>query len=80
MSFPMTKFMGMNLLESPLATRREIRRVRGGYMNRWLIRAEVTVPCVIHDRLSNTIYLHPELMAKLREELDANRGGIPAWD
>lgn len=80
MNFPMTKFMGMNVLESPLATRREIRRVRGGYMKRWLIRAEVTVPCVIHIGLSNTIYVHPDLMAQLEKEGYVERRGNPAWD
>jgi len=49
------------------------RRVRGGYMNRWLVR-QVTQERVIkqhaiHDRTHNRIYCHPDTLDRLVKEL-----------
>lgn len=54
--------MGVRIVTSPLAIRRVFRRVKGGYMNHWLIRVEVMEPCVLHDRVNNRFYVHPDLM------------------
>jgi hypothetical protein len=45
------------------------RRVRGGYLNRWLIR-EAGIerrpsPTAIVDRISGTIFAHPETLQRL---------------
>lgn len=62
---------GVNIQPSPLMTETvtEVRRVRGGYLNRWLIRAVVieTRPSrnVLHDRINNVMYAHPVLIAQL---------------
>lgn len=66
---------GMEVVPSLLLTETvtEERRVRGGYLNRWLIRQIVTEmrpsKKVIHDRLSNRIYCHPEILAQIKREL-----------
>ena len=59
-------FSSIPIFPSPLALSTQTRRVPGGYLNRWLIRAEVQVPCVIHDRINNRFYVHPSLMDSLK--------------
>ena len=56
-------FLGMPVHLSPLATRKGVGRVRGGYMNRWLIRAEVQVPS--YYVAGGVICMHPDLWAKV---------------
>lgn len=60
--------MGIPIIESPLAVTRVEARVRGGYLNHWLIRAFVEKPCMIHDRLNGRFYVHPSLMPALRAQ------------
>lgn len=62
------KLYGTEVMPSPLAVTRTVGRVRGGYMNRWLIRGIVETPAIFHDRLNNVLYVHPDLMAKLIQE------------
>lgn len=64
----MTTIFGIELCPSPLLVETRVGRVRGGYMNRWLIRAMVTVPSrtMIHDRVNNRYYAHPELIAEMK--------------
>jgi len=59
---------GTKLVPSPLTVTRTVGRVRGGYLNRWLIRGIVETPAIFHDRLNNVLYVHPALMAKLKQE------------
>ena len=51
---------------------REERRVRGGYMNRWLIREIVSGerPLKAAYRFGNSIYLHPDMLDELNRELE----------
>lgn len=67
----MKTIYGIEVWPSPLLTETREGRVRGGYMNRWLIRAMVTVPSrqMIHDRLNNRIFAHPELIAEMERSL-----------
>lgn len=60
---------GAKLVQSHLAVTHKVGRVRGGYLNRWLIRGIVETPAIFHDRLNNVIYVHPALMPKLKQEL-----------
>lgn len=63
--------LGITIKPSPLMveTVTEVRSVRGGYLNRWLIRAVVTETRpsrnVIHDRINNVMYAHPDLIAQM---------------
>ena len=57
---------GIRLVSNPMATRLEVRRVPGGYMNHWLIRAEVRVPCTISIPSQGIMYAHPSIIEKLR--------------
>lgn len=63
--------LGITIKPSPLMveTVTEVRRVRGGYLNRWLIRAVVTETrpsrSVFHDRLNNVMYAHPDVIAQI---------------
>lgn len=76
----MTLF-GISIIPSPLMTETVVveRRVRGGYMNRWLIRAFIpeTRPSrnFIHDRLANRIFCHPSIVDEIRRAFEV---GHPA--
>ena len=63
----MSPFSGIQVHPSPLMTERKVIRVPGGYMNHWLIRAEVEVPSrrIIHDRLNGRIYCHPAMLNEI---------------
>lgn len=65
------KIFGIQICPSPLMVEKKVMRVRGGYLNRWLIRAEVIVPRneFVHDRVSNRIYCHPDMVVKLKEAM-----------
>lgn len=67
----MKTIYGIELCPSPLMTESREGRVRGGYMNRWLIRAMVTVPSrtMIHDRVNNRVFAHPELIAEIERSV-----------
>lgn len=68
----MTLF-GLQICPSPLMTEAvtEVRRVHGGYLNRWLIRQVVTETrpsrAFIHDRVNNVVYCHPAVLAQLQK-------------
>jgi hypothetical protein len=58
--------IALKLVPHALATRRVERRVRGGYMNRWLVRAIVDEPrAYIYG---NVMFAHPDLIDRLRRE------------
>lgn len=48
----------------------EVGRVRGGYLNRWLIRAVVTKTRpsrkVIYDTIHNRLYCHPAVLQEIK--------------
>lgn len=48
---------GLPAYKSELALKRIERRVRGGYLNRWLIREVTLVPSIIVT--AHAIYVHP---------------------
>lgn len=56
----------IRIVEHSMAVKTVETRVRGGYMNRWLIRDFVEQPCAFHDRIHDVMYVHPSLMPKLR--------------
>lgn len=67
---------GMQVFTSRIlfeAMERVERRVRGGYMNRWLVRQvtheRVIKQHAIHDRSRNCIYCHPDTLPALLKEL-----------
>lgn len=59
-------FFGMRVCESVMAVRTVVRRVPGGYMNRWLIREVAVVPCIVIARSLGVMLVHPTLMPKLQ--------------
>lgn len=61
-------FFGFEVYQSELAVRKVITRVRGGYLNRWLIRAEVWAPCAFFVG-AKKMYIHPLLYKQLQEQL-----------
>jgi hypothetical protein len=69
----MTSFGGIRLVahDPTLFVERKFVRIPGGYMNRWLIRAEVIVPTrnVIHDRVNDIMYCHPEMLEEIKVAL-----------
>ncbi|WP_157979194.1 hypothetical protein [Rhodoferax ferrireducens] len=62
---------GISIHPAPLMVEEKETRIRGGYLNRWWIRAVVTVPSsnVIHDRLNNRMYCHPAVIAQMRKAM-----------
>lgn len=58
---------GMRIFENPFAVRKVTTRIRGGYMNRWLIRAQVNEPCFYIDDINNIIHCHPYLLPEIRK-------------
>lgn len=68
-------FGGIDIHPNPLMVEKKVMRVPGGYLNRWLIRAEVTVPSsnVIHDRINNRMYCHPAMMERIRQAIPATK-------
>lgn len=65
----------ISIIPSSLLVEKKVMRVPGGYMNRWLIRAEVVVPSkrMIHDLINNRIYMHPEMIKALHRVLPSGR-------
>lgn len=59
---------GVEIYPSPLMVEEKLGYIRGGYLNRWWIRAKVTVPSarVIHDRMNNRMYCHPAVIHQIR--------------
>lgn len=66
----MNSFCGIPIYPSPLLVEKKVTRVLGGYMNHWLIRAEVTVPSrkAIHDQINNRLYMHPAFIQELQRQ------------
>lgn len=67
------KLNGMDLIPAPWATTTETRRVRGGYMGRWSVLAEVQVPAVRYDPENARIFAHPSLIAGLIASAEGKR-------
>jgi len=61
---------GIQIFEHPLALKRVERRVKGGYLNRWLIREIAMVPCVMF--VGHALFVHPALMPSLRKQIEAS--------
>lgn len=69
----MLKLFGIPVIVTPAAVSRVERRVRGGYMNRWLIREVVLQPTafVYQDPLTHgpaVITMHPLLAQRMARE------------
>lgn len=64
---------------TPLLTERVERRVRGGYLGRWLVREVVERPMqvFVHDCRTNTIYCHPAMAHAVRAIVDGVNPGGP---
>lgn len=60
--------LGVKIFESPLCTTRVVKRVRGGYLNRWWIRQETNEPAVWVDHARGCLYIHPALAVELERE------------
>jgi hypothetical protein len=58
-------WQGIRIIESTSAVRLATLRVRGGYLNRWLIREQRLEPCVLMIG-TDTAIVHPTLMPTLR--------------
>ncbi len=71
----MNSLYGIPVYPAPWMTETKTTRVRGGYLNRWLIRATVTLPKqeVAHDRINHRIYAHPAVIAQLAKTLHADK-------
>lgn len=66
----MNGIYGLRIIESPLLPLKwQVKRVRGGYMNRWLIRVEVPVPEYFVNGILGAVYVHPLNMPAFREAL-----------
>lgn len=66
----MNSIYGLRIIESPLLPLKwQVKRVSGGYMNRWLIRVEVPVPEYFVSGILGAVYVHPLNMPSLREAL-----------
>jgi len=65
----MSSFLGMRLVANPLLVEKKTVRIRGGYLDRWLIRAEVMVPStkIFQNPVDGTYHCHPDLLDKIRE-------------
>lgn len=60
---------GVKLVVSPFLTKKQTGRVKGGYCNHWLIRAEVEVPVTIYIPEQNTVYLSPLAEKMLKDAM-----------
>lgn len=68
----MNSLYGLRIIESPLMPLRwQETRMRGGYMNRWLIRAQVPVVEYFVNGPLGVVYVHPLNTAKLFDALRA---------
>jgi len=72
----MRNFMGIDIFPSPMMVEKKVMRVPGGYLNRWLIRAEVMVPSssIIHDKINNRMYCHPAVLEHIRQVVPEKTG------
>ena len=59
---------GVPIRTSPYAVRTVVKRVRGGYMNRWLICVKVEEPFAYFDRALNVMICHPDILRALTKE------------
>lgn len=62
----------MQFYPSAFMTETVVTRVRGGYMNRWWIRAEVVRPVrrILIDEASGRAFCHPDVLAELRRAVE----------
>lgn len=69
----MYNLCGYRIVAHPHLTQTHVRRVRGGYLNRWWIREIVTEPYpqLLVVEATRTIYAHPEIAVLLRRALSA---------
>lgn len=66
----MNSLYGLRIIESPLLPIRwQVKRVRGGYMNRWLIRVEEPVLEYFVSEMQGAVYVHPLNMPAFREAI-----------
>jgi hypothetical protein len=66
-------FANVKILPAPHMVEKKVVRVRGGYLNRWLIRAEVIAPSnrIVFDEVTGVGYCHPEVLDKLQKAVRA---------
>lgn len=64
-------FETIELVADPTMVERSFIRVRGGYMNRWLIRVEVVKPNPNARTRNGRLYAHPDVLDRIRQELRA---------
>lgn len=62
-------FGGIELYEDPRMVVTVVRRVPGGYMNRWLIRAEVVEPSPYARIGGGKLFAHPAVIARIKSEI-----------
>lgn len=67
-------FANVQLVEDPSMVVKVVRRVRGGYMGRWLIRVEVLEPRPYARFHDGRLHAHPDVIAKIRAELHQSEG------
>ena len=69
--------VGVLLKADPTMVFKTHQRVRGGHLNRWLIRVEVLVPrpFVRVDHLEGVLYAHPDMFPAVLAQLRATGGG-----
>lgn len=67
-------FANVQLVEDPSMVVKVVKRVPGGYMNRWLIRAEVLEPRLYARFFDGRLHAHPAIIAKIKAELAAVKG------
>ena len=64
-------FKTVELVPDPHMVVRKIRRVRGGYMNRWWIRTVIIEPNPNARIHNGRLYAHPSVLDRIKQELVA---------
>lgn len=62
----------VQFVEDPGMVVKVTKRIRGGYMNRWLIRVEMLVPNPHPRIVDGRLHAHPLAMAAVKAELAAS--------
>lgn len=62
-------FKTIELVPDPTMVVRKIRRVRGGFMNRWWIRVEIVEPNPNARIRDGRLHAHPSVMNRIKQEL-----------
>lgn len=71
MKIAFNQFSHVQLHEDPTMVTKTVTRVRGGHMNRWLIRTEVIEPRLFARIVGGRLCAHPAVIDRVRAELRA---------